>query len=195
MPIYSITKTGYVSCTDKDNHNVPPIDRHSLNRIHAYRHLKKLASMQTPQAKFYFLRSIDPFVFEEMILTALKRQGHGIIRNAAYTGDGGADGCVFIDNERYLIQAKRYRGHIKRSDIDAFAAMCQRRKAKGMFVHTGKTGKTSRQLAYRHKLTLISGQQLLDLLHPPVIRLTPIAKENFAKAKPSLHITFYEAAI
>ncbi|WP_248844390.1 restriction endonuclease [Escherichia coli] len=41
-------------------------------------------------------------------------ESHGFrtIRNKRYTGDGGIDGQVKCGKHRYLIQAKRYRGHI-----------------------------------------------------------------------------------
>ena len=168
--------------------------RHKLNWIAAYRALNDLANIKTPQEQFYFLRGLDPFVFEEMILTALKRKGHGIIRNTAYTGDGGADGCVFVDKVRYLIQAKRYRGYIKAKDVEAFAKMCHRRKAKGLFVHTGKTGKKSRNLARQHAIEVVSGQKLLTLFAPETINLTVIANTNFVSAYPALLIHFNRCA-
>jgi len=169
-------------------HNIMvQLNHHQRNKIYAFRALEELAMIATPQAQFYFLRGLDPFVFEEMILTALKRQGHGIIRNAAYTGDGGADGCVFMGGARYLIQAKRYKKHINAADVESFAVMCKRRKAKGLFVHTGRTGRKSKQLSYHYDIDIVSGAKLLGLLtslpetitREHVIDLSAIAKDHF----------------
>jgi len=175
-----------------------PLNQHQLNKIYAFRALEELISIGSPQAQFYFLRGVDPFVFEEMILTALKRQGHGIIRNDAYTGDGGADGCVFMDGVRYLIQAKRYKKHIKAADIESFTIMCKRRKAKGLFVHTGKTGKRSRAHAYCHDIKVMSGSILLDLLCTPqpekTIILRIIANDVFQQQWLSLGRQFNRCA-
>ena len=55
-----------------------------------------------------YLRKINPYVFEELLLLAFERRGMRVIRNSRYSGDGGLDGQVLIDGERWLIQAKRY---------------------------------------------------------------------------------------
>ncbi len=86
--------------------------RQVVNRINAVRYLKILAELETPQDQFYYLRGLNAFVFEEMILTALKKHGFKIIRNKRYTGDGGIDGRAYKNDQHYLIQAKRYRKHI-----------------------------------------------------------------------------------
>ncbi len=39
--------------------------------------------------KIAYLRKIDPFVFEELLLEGFERRGFEVIRNRRYTGDGG----------------------------------------------------------------------------------------------------------
>lgn len=141
-----------------------PKQQHVYNRINAHRFLKKLKALETPQEQFYYLRGLDAFVFEEMILTSLKRKGFITVRNDGYTGDGGVDGRAYYNDQHYLIQAKRYKGHIKAKDIEAFAKICERRKGKGLFVHTGKTGDTAKAAAKTHKMEIVSGARLLALL-------------------------------
>lgn len=138
--------------------------QHYINRAIATRSLEEFRKIKTPGSRFYYLRQLDPFVFEELILTALNRQGYRIIRNKAYTGDGGVDGMVFMNMKRYLIQAKRYEGHIKAIDIDDFIKTCKKRKVKGLFIHTGRTGSRSRGLTKGGHVTVLSGQSLLNLL-------------------------------
>lgn len=141
-------------------------NRHYTSRFEASRRLKQLKRIDTPEHKICFLRGVDPFVFEEMILTALKKDGHKIIRNKKYTGDGGIDGQVFIKGKHYLIQAKRYKAHINAAHVREFAQICKRRNAHGLFVHTGRTGKQAAQNARAANMLMISGDRLLKMLEP-----------------------------
>lgn len=127
------------------------------------RMLERVASINGFPAKLGYLRNIDPFLFEEMILTAIKQAGYRIQRNSRYTGDGGIDGTFWIGKQRHLIQAKRYSGYIRKSDLDSFDRLCRAKKCPGLFVHTGKTGKGARASS-TERVEIVSGQRLLDLL-------------------------------
>lgn len=59
-----------------------------------------------------YLRKINPYVFEELLLLALERQGLTVVRNASYSGDGGTDGQVIIDDECWLIQPNATAGRL-----------------------------------------------------------------------------------
>nr|WP_225226253.1 restriction endonuclease [Komarekiella delphini-convector] len=87
------------------------------------------------------MRKIDPFVFEELLLTCFERQGYNIRRNKRYTGDGGVDGCIWLHGSLYLVQAKRYKDAINPVHVEEFAQVIARRGAAGgYFVHTGRAG-------------------------------------------------------
>ncbi|MFP1771066.1 restriction endonuclease [Lonsdalea quercina] len=86
--------------------------RHRRKQQQAKRILAKIQTFSAFGYKLGYLRKIDPFTFEELLLEAFETHGFKIIRNKRYTGDGGIDGQVMIGKNRYLIQAKRYRGHI-----------------------------------------------------------------------------------
>lgn len=58
----------------------------------------------------------------------------------AIPADGGIDGQVIIGKYRYLIQAKRYRGHIALQHVQEFEKLLKRHNCRGLFCHTGKTG-------------------------------------------------------
>lgn len=126
--------------------------------------LNKLKTIKHPAHQFGFLRRVDPFVFEEMILTALKDQGYKIRRNRRYTGDGGIDGRVQINGHNTFIQAKRYKSYIYPEHVAEFTALCQRTRRKGLFVHTGRTGQQSRINARKGDIDILSGTRMLDLL-------------------------------
>jgi len=119
---------------------------------------------QPPAMIFARLRAMDALAFEELLLESLERQGHTVVRNRRYTGDGGIDGQVVIAGERWLIQAKRYAGPIKPAHVTAFAELCRARRQRGLFIHTGRTGPASRTASGTGNVVIISGRALLALL-------------------------------
>lgn len=139
--------------------------RHRRYRATAERVLQRLPQLAGDAQRLAYLRKINPYVFEELLLLAFERQGYPVQRNTSYSGDGGLDGQVFIDGHRYLIQAKRYGKTITPSHIRDFGPLLLRERCGGFFIHTGRTGNLSRlQLHAYPQVQLISGQRLLDLL-------------------------------
>jgi len=111
-----------------------------------------------------YLRKIDPFVFEELILYSLKKKGFRIKRNRRYTGDGGIDGRAKYHGEKFLVQAKRYSDHINLQHVKEFIDVCHAEKKRGFFVHTGKTGEASKEIIRKNpQIILLSGEGLYDL--------------------------------
>lgn len=112
-----------------------------------------------------YLRKIDPYVFEELILSSLALKGFEIIRNASYSGDGGLDG-MFLSNEKiFLVQAKRYSNTVNSTHINDFALLVSHKKAAGgMFIHTGKTAVKSYQNYKNSNIEIVSGQKLINLI-------------------------------
>jgi restriction system protein len=124
----------------------------------------RLSTLPGFPQKLAYLRKINPFVFEEMLLDAFESGGHRVQRNKRYTGDGGIDGKVWIENKLYLIQAKRYTGHIAISHIREFEELLNKHDCEGYFCHTGKTRESGKLLAKSGRVKIISGQRLLDLI-------------------------------
>lgn len=143
-------------------------DRHKVTQKDAEQALQQLAKLSHPGSRFNFLRRINHFVFEELILTALEQKGHRVIRNSRYTGDGGIDGKVIVQGKTVLIQAKRYSGTVSRTDVAVFGQLCREQGVTGWFVHTGKTPKaTWHDLRALHPhISIISGERLLAMLSP-----------------------------
>lgn len=137
--------------------------RHAFNVHISKKHLKRLRAIDNTRQQFGFLRAVDPFIFEEMVLTALDKLGYRIKRNSRYTGDGGIDGRVKIDGRWVLIQAKRYRAHINQQHVRAFAEICEKQKVSGIFIHTGKTSKATRLIKGAH-IDIVSGDRMLEML-------------------------------
>ncbi len=126
---------------------------------------KKLSTFSYEGQKINYLKQINPYVFEELILYALKTKGHKVIRNKSYSNDGGIDGKFYIDNQLFFIQAKRYQNHINKQHIIEFEKIVIANKVKGIFCHTGLTGKGSKEFIYKSDyIDLYSGSKLLKLL-------------------------------
>ncbi|WP_156294538.1 restriction endonuclease [Serratia oryzae] len=141
------------------------VSRHRRYQRQAQRILDRLPQLAGDGQRLTYLRKINPYVFEELLLTAFARQGYRIQRNRHYSGDGGLDGQVWIDGQRYLIQAKRYARAITPTHVAEFGALVRREGCRGLFVHTGRTGTKSRAaLASFPEIELLSGQRLLALL-------------------------------
>lgn len=132
----------------------------------SFKYLKKIENI-TGENEFQltigYLRKIDPFIFEEMILSRIKLQGYKIYRNKRYTGDGGIDGKFKYNRKLYYIQAKRYKSYITKSHVIEFDNLIKKKKVKGLFVHTGKTGKGSKNLESQN-MTFLSGKNMILFL-------------------------------
>jgi restriction system protein len=147
--------------------------RHCSYRATAERVLQRLPQLAGDAQRLAYMRKINPYVFEELLLLAFERQGHPVQPNASYSGDGGLDGQVFIDGHRWLIQAKRYGKTITLSHIRDFGTLLLRERCGGFFIHTGRTGNLSRLLLHAYpQVRLISGQRLLNLLAGDAVRLS-----------------------
>ncbi|WP_035888578.1 restriction endonuclease, partial [Franconibacter pulveris] len=139
--------------------------RHRRYRATAGRVLNKLNSLPGDGQRLTYLRKISPYVFEELLLSAFERQGLTVVRNASYSGDGGLDGQVIIDGEHWLIQAKRYSRAVSPAHVEDFDRLLQQSGRRGLFIHTGRTGKMSRTIRTASpRLRIISGQRLLAIL-------------------------------
>lgn len=109
-----------------------------------------------------YLRKINPFVFEELLLYTFKKRGYKIYRNKRYTGDGGIDGKVKINKQIFLIQAKRYSSYINMKHLIDFNILCKENNTNGFFIHTGKTGSESKKI--NSNIKIISGDNLIRFL-------------------------------
>ncbi|EFR6141843.1 restriction endonuclease [Salmonella enterica] len=140
--------------------------RHQKKRESAEHIIRKVAALQHPGQKIAYLRKVDPYAFEELILTLLQRKGFVIARNERYSGDGGIDGRFQHQNQLWLIQAKRYSGRIRAEHVSAFAEVLNQNECDGIFVHTGSTPSSVRaavNAGSTRRIEIISGDRLLAL--------------------------------
>ena len=162
-----VTITLYVCYLVSNKAHLPKI-------ILSYWALNRLATIgenKGVKQQFFYLWKCSPYLYEEMILTAIKKSGHRIKRNSRYSSDGGIDGQCWIEGRHYLIQAKRYSSHITTSHVKEFNHICKKRGKFGLFIHTGKTGKGSWIAKGKH-IEIISGRNMIDLLESKSITFT-----------------------
>ncbi|WP_108652191.1 restriction endonuclease [Dongshaea marina] len=141
-----------------------PLTPHARNIKDSKRLYRRLCRQPQGAGKLNRLKQIDPYLFEELLLTAFEKKGYRIERNSKYAGDGGIDGKLFLGRKRYYIQAKRYRNYIRSEHVSEFISLCERDRVQGYFVHTGKTPDSVKKLfAQQKRVELISGPRLLSL--------------------------------
>lgn len=127
---------------------------HRINKSHDI--IDKVTNIygqhQNPERVINYLKKIDPYVFEEMILSVLEKKKIKIQRNVSYSGDGGIDGIFHCKKGRVLIQCKRYSNYINYQDVKELAENVNKGKFyAGLFVHTGNTGKASTMTSHYYK--------------------------------------------
>lgn len=139
--------------------------RHKRKQQSARRVLERIKTLPGFPQKISYLRKIDPFVFEELLLHAFEDAGFEITRNAKYTGDGGIDGRFYIDGRKFLIQAKRYSSWVSTAHIQQLDALAKKDNSFAVFCHTGKTRKQTLEAYKAHKrVMIISGEALISLV-------------------------------
>ncbi|PSU19829.1 hypothetical protein CTM97_18605 [Photobacterium phosphoreum] len=158
----------------------PKSDKHKRNIEMADKVILRLAEIEYDGQRINYLKKINPYVFEEFVLTMFEVDGYKIKRSESYSGDGGYDGEVFrkpvssnriftTRMERILVQSK----HIKRDHVNGFILLCAKEKCPGYFVHCGKTPLELFHHALKHNVRIISGYALLRMINRTInIRVT-----------------------
>lgn len=125
-----------------------------------------------------YLRKIDPYVFEEVVMCAIRDAGGIVERNRGYSGDGGIDGRFtlgqdgrggesgFLKAHVYAMQAKRYAASVSTLHVTEFARLViDGHFAGGVFAHTGRTPSGARAaVAAAPGVAVLSGHVLIGLL-------------------------------
>lgn len=149
-----------------------PKASHRWRKESASKTLQKVRAFANDGQVISYLRNIDHFVFEELLLLAVEQNLNcKSIHNDKYTGDGGVDGrFIHFTNDGkkrlYLIQAKKYKAHINHQDILKLSEQVRQEKAyKGLFIHTGKSGKQSWKNSFNvSNVEIVSGRKLVELI-------------------------------
>lgn len=138
--------------------------RHARYRKKALQIASRLreSDLSDSQALAY-LRKINPYVFEEMVLDAFVRDGYKAVRSSSYSGDGGVDGRLKKDEETFLVQCKRYRKHISKRHFEDFVNLCDKCHKKGFSsIPEGQARTSEKKPAKEALLRLSAGRSWLS---------------------------------
>jgi restriction system protein len=117
------------------------------------------------------LKTMDPYYFEKVILMLLKKMGYGDFIETTKSSDGGIDGIINEDKlglDKIYIQAKRFtENKVREKDIRNFIGAMSGDTNKGVFVTTSLFDRGAEEKAKNahHKIILINGNKLVDLMH------------------------------
>nr|WP_240001588.1 restriction endonuclease [Streptomyces sp. ST1020] len=115
------------------------------------------------------LHAMDPIAFEELVAELLRAMGMEAVTTRR-SGDGGVDVDATdpapIRGGAIVVQVKRYRNTVSPTAVrDLYGTVLDRGANKGVLVTTSSFGPGSRDFATGKPLELISGPELVDLLH------------------------------
>ncbi len=125
--------------------------------------------------------------FEHLIRDMFEREfasGGAEVRITQASRDGGVDAVIFdrdpIRGGKFLVQAKRYTNTVGVSAVrDLYGAMTNERASRGILVTTSDYGHDSYEFAKDKPITLLSGSNLLSMLHKHGVQ----ARIDLAEAK------------
>ncbi|MFJ1585162.1 restriction endonuclease [Streptomyces sp. NPDC088197] len=115
------------------------------------------------------LLAMDPLEFEELVARLFRAMGMNAVTTVR-SGDGGVDVDALdpdpIRGGKIVVQVKRYRNTVSPSAVrDLFGTVQSVGANKGVLITTSGFGPTSHAFANGKPLTLVSGPDLVDLLH------------------------------
>ncbi|QNP72739.1 restriction endonuclease [Streptomyces roseirectus] len=115
------------------------------------------------------LYAMDPLAFEDLVAQLFRAMGMEAVTTQR-SGDGGVDVDATdpapIRGGAIVVQVKRYRNTVSPTAVrDLYGTVLDRGANKGVLVTTSSFGPGSRDFATGKPLELISGPELVDLLH------------------------------
>ncbi|KND29492.1 restriction endonuclease [Streptomyces acidiscabies] len=115
------------------------------------------------------LYAMDPIAFEELVAELFRAMGMEAVTTQR-SGDGGVDvdatDPMPVRGGAIVVQVKRYRNTVSPSAVrDLYGTVLDKGVNKGVLVTTSSFGPGSRDFATGKPLELISGPELVDLLH------------------------------
>jgi restriction system protein len=120
------------------------------------------------------LLAMDPLEFEELVAELFRAMGMQAVTTVR-SGDGGVDVDALdpdpIRGGTIVVQVKRYRNTVSPSAVrDLYGTVQSIGANKGVLITTSGFGPTSHTFAHGKPLTLVSGTDLVELLHQHGLR-------------------------
>ena len=144
--------------------------RHRWNIRQARKVLAKVRTFEHDGQIVAYLKKIDPYVFEEMVVQLFHESGFWVWRTPSYSGDGGVDGKAFHPDTGWcLIQSKRYGRAIRTQHVHDFLGIVG--KKRGCFVHSGTSTDAIRAHLKGSPVRMLSGTNLVLCIRKPRVLL------------------------
>jgi HJR/Mrr/RecB family endonuclease len=112
------------------------------------------------------LRKLSPYEFEEVVATIFRRHGFKV-KTTKRSGDMGRDAIMYKDNEKYLLECKKYAKTttVGRPDIQKFhSAMIHDEADYGIFVNLGRFTNEAEEYAEAVGVTILDGADLISMV-------------------------------
>ncbi len=108
--------------------------------------------------------SLNGYQFEDYLKELLLELGYQVIRTKS-SGDQGADLIIKKDNEKTVVQAKKYSGSVTNKAIQEIVASKQHYEAeKALVITTGKFTKSAIELAKSNKVEIWDNKKLNEII-------------------------------
>ncbi|MGW0839045.1 restriction endonuclease [Streptomyces sp. NPDC002787] len=136
------------------------------------------------------LLEMDPLAFEQLVAELFRAMGMQAVTTQR-SNDGGVDVDALdptpIRGGKIVVQVKRYRNTVPPTAVrDLYGTVQDAGANKGVLVTTSKFGPGSHTFAHGKPLELVSGRELVDLLHRHGLRGRLGTGERPAPASPAL---------
>jgi len=119
-----------------------------------------LAAVRLPE----FLKTMDPQAFEELVCSLFARMGY-TVEPTPYTGDSGADGYLYKDGQKSVLQCKRVKGSVGEPVLrDLFGTMHATNSSSAVVVTTGRVSKRAQQWVSEKPIRIIGLDELRRLI-------------------------------
>jgi len=111
-----------------------------------------------------FLIALSPEQFQELIWVVYRQLGYSV-HETCFMQDGGADVIVELNNQKLVLQCKRYRGNVGQPVVrDLFGTYMHLNADGAVLVTSGRVSAAARKFAKNKKIDVIDGDALLKML-------------------------------
>lgn len=131
------------------------------------------------------IQNLDPFAFERLCARLLKAAGYEDAEPTRESKDEGIDGIGYLSlgliRFKVAFQSKRFKdgNKVTQEHINAFAGAAKEKVEKTIFITTSDFTSGARKAAERHKMDLINGEKLMELLFKYEIGYSKNFDEDF----------------
>ena len=140
-------------------------EQYKLKHEHIIRQLNTFKSAWLKRCQSIdFLIALSPEQFQELIWVVYRQLGYSVYETS-FMHDGGADGILERNNQKLVLQCKRYRGNVGQPVVrDLFGTYMHLNANGAVLVTSGRVSAAARHFAKNKHIEIIDGDALLKML-------------------------------